>query len=130
MDTWATSSISPQINAKSLKPNKLFPADIRPQAHEIIRTWAFYTIVKAYLHNKDNPDPKKQIPWKTLMISGWCLASDKTKMSKSKGNVVTPVALIEDKGADAVRYWASTSRLGAGYGLFGRSAENRQKAGE
>ncbi|MDE3038536.1 MAG: class I tRNA ligase family protein, partial [Pseudomonadota bacterium] len=106
MDTWATSSISPQINAKSLAPNKLFPADLRPQAHEIIRTWAFYTIVKAHLH-------ANTIPWKNLMISGWCLAADKTKMSKSKGNVVTPVALIEEKGSDAVRYWASTSRLGA-----------------
>jgi valyl-tRNA synthetase len=106
MDTWATSSISPQINAKSLTPNKLFPADLRPQAHEIIRTWAFYTIVKAHLH-------ANSIPWKNLMISGWCLAADKTKMSKSKGNVVTPVDLIKDKGADVVRYWASTSRLGA-----------------
>src|SRR5262249_24580069 len=98
--------ISPQINAKSLAPNKLFPADIRPQAHEIIRTWAFYTIVKSHLHHNI-------VPWKNLMISGWCLASDKTKMSKSKGNVITPVALIEEKGSDAVRYWASTSRLGA-----------------
>lgn len=106
MDTWATSSISPQINAKSLDTCKLFPADVRPQAHEIIRTWAFYTIVKAHLH-------ADTIPWKKLMISGWCLAADKTKMSKSKGNVVTPVALIEEKGADAVRFWASTSRLGA-----------------
>jgi valyl-tRNA synthetase len=105
MDTWATSSISPQINAKSLQPNKLFPADLRPQAHEIIRTWAFYTIVKSYLH-------ADVAPWKNLMISGWCLAADKTKMSKSKGNVVTPVALIQEKGSDAVRYWASTSRLG------------------
>ncbi len=105
MDTWATSSISPQINAKSLECNKLFPADLRPQAHEIIRTWAFYTIVKAHLH-------ADTIPWKNLMISGWCLAADKTKMSKSKGNVVTPVELIKDKGTDAVRYWASTSRLG------------------
>ena len=111
MDTWATSSISPQINARAIKGGsdryeKLFPADIRPQAHEIIRTWAFYTIVKAHLHGDS-------IPWKNLMISGWCLAADKTKMSKSKGNVVTPVDLILDKGADAVRYWASTSRLGA-----------------
>ena len=105
MDTWATSSISPQINAQSLTCNKLFPADLRPQAHEIIRTWAFYTIVKAHLH-------ANTIPWKNVMISGWCLAADKSKMSKSKGNVVTPVALIEEKGSDAVRYWASTSRLG------------------
>ncbi len=115
MDTWATSSISPQLSSKGISKDfaidpkrhaKLFPADIRPQAHEIIRTWAFYTIVKAHLH-------ENSIPWKNLMISGWCLAADKTKMSKSKGNVVTPVELIQDKGTDSVRYWASTSRLGA-----------------
>ena len=114
MDTWATSSISPQLSAHGINAEtaadknrfgKLFPADLRPQAHEIIRTWAFYTLVKSYLHNED-------IPWKNLMISGWCLAEDKSKMSKSKGNVVTPVALIEEKGTDAVRYWAGTSRLG------------------
>lgn len=114
MDTWATSSISPQLSAQGISPElcadparfgKLFPADLRPQAHEIIRTWAFYTIVKAHLHNET-------IPWHNLMISGWCLAEDKSKMSKSKGNVVTPVALIEEKGTDAVRYWAGTSRLG------------------
>lgn len=110
MDTWATSSISPQISAKGLKGGerfaKLFPADLRPQAHEIIRTWAFYTLVKAHLHSSS-------VPWKDLMISGWCLASDKSKMSKSKGNVVTPTTLIEQHSADAVRFWASTSRLGA-----------------
>src|SRR5690606_37404392 len=106
MHTWATSSISPQINAKTLKQCKLYPADLRPQAHEIIRTWAFYTIVKSHLHENTKP-------WNNVAISGWCLASDKTKMSKAKGNVVTPVALIEEKGTDAVRYWASSSRLGA-----------------
>lgn len=117
MDTWATSSVSPQLSSHGItkdltadgdieRHEKLFPADLRPQAHEIIRTWAFYTIVKAYLH-------EEQIPWKNLMISGWCLASDKTKMSKSKGNVITPNALIEEKGSDVVRYWASTSHLGA-----------------
>ena len=137
MDTWATSSISPQLSSKGIskevvfdesRHNKLFPADLRPQAHEIIRTWAFYTIAKAYLHslpNKNNPSQQSQIatlpqgkgdksvPWKNLMISGWCLASDKTKMSKSKGNIITPTSLIKEKGSDAVRYWASTSHLGA-----------------
>ncbi|MES2676818.1 MAG: valine--tRNA ligase [Pseudomonadota bacterium] len=115
MDTWATSSISPQLSSKGIsaefmidkqRHEKLFPADLRPQAHEIIRTWAFYTITKALLH-------EDKIPWKNLMISGWCLAADKTKMSKSKGNVVTPQTLIEEKGADVVRYWASASNLGA-----------------
>jgi valyl-tRNA synthetase len=115
MDTWATSSISPQLSSKGIsaefmidkqRHEKLFPADLRPQAHEIIRTWAFYTIAKAMLH-------EDKIPWKNLMISGWCLAADKTKMSKSKGNVVTPQSLIEEKGADVVRYWASASNLGA-----------------
>ena len=130
LDTWATSSVSPQLssgainqemlrellasgainqaefNAKLQRHEKLFPANMRPQAHEIIRTWAFYTIAKALLH-------EDKIPWENLMISGWCLAADKTKMSKSKGNVVTPTALIEEKSSDIVRYWASTSHLGA-----------------
>jgi len=115
MDTWATSSVSPQLSSHGItkdyalnndRHRQLFPADLRPQAHEIIRTWAFYTIVKAHLH-------EDVIPWNNLMISGWCLAKDKTKMSKSKGNVVTPIALIEEKGTDAVRYWASTSNLGS-----------------
>ena len=115
MDTCMTSSISPQLSSGGIsndlsdneeRHKKLFPADLRPQAHEIIRSWAFYTIVKAHLHQND-------IPWKNLMISGWCLAADKTKMSKSKGNVVTPINLIKEKGSDIVRYWASTSNLGA-----------------
>jgi len=115
MDTWATSSVSPQLSSLSIteklgldleRHKKLFPADLRPQAHEIIRTWAFYTLVKSYMH-------EESIPWKNLMISGWCLAADKTKMSKSKGNVVTPVDLILAQGCDVVRYWASNSKLGA-----------------
>ncbi len=116
MDTWATSSISPQLSSHGISSDidlgendrhkKLFPADLRPQAHEIIRTWSFYTIVKALIR-------ENTIPWKNLMISGWCLASDKTKMSKSKGNVITPINLIENHGCDVVRYWASTSNLGA-----------------
>lgn len=114
MDTWATSSISPQLNTSAItrslaidydRHQKLYPFDLRPQAHEIIRTWGFYTIVKSLFH-------EDSIPWKNLMISGWCLASDKTKMSKSKGNVITPKELIIEKGSDVVRYWASTSKLG------------------
>lgn len=114
MDTWATSAITPQINARAITSEmgvdtkrfeKLFPADLRSQAHEIIRTWAFYTVVKAFYHNQT-------VPWHNLMISGWCLAADKTKMSKSKGNTVTPRDLIDERGTDCVRYWASTSKLG------------------
>lgn len=115
MDTWATSSVSPQTNSQAInekyavdmeRHHKLFPADLRPQAHEIIRTWTFYTMVKALIH-------QDTIPWKNIMLSGWCLAADKTKMSKSKGNVVTPQHLIIEKGTDIVRYWASASKLGA-----------------
>lgn len=114
MDTWATSSVSPQINGQGIQPDlaidlerygKLFPATLRPQAHEIIRTWAFYTIVKTHLH-------ANTIPWRDITISGWCLAQDRTKMSKSKGNVVLPGTLIKQYGADVVRYWTATSRLG------------------
>ena len=115
MDTWATSSVSPQLSSKGItsefavnadRHKKLFPADMRPQAHEIIRTWAYYTIAKAHLH-------ENTIPWKNVVISGWCLAEDKSKMSKSKGNVITPVPMVESKSADVVRYWTSTSSLGA-----------------
>ncbi len=108
-DTWATSSLTPQIATHWLldgeRHGKLFPMDIRPQSHEIIRTWAFYTIVKAYLH-------ENEIPWRNVVISGWILDPDRKKMSKSQGNVVTPEPLIDQFGADAVRYWAARARLG------------------
>ncbi|MSR88669.1 MAG: valine--tRNA ligase [Candidatus Margulisbacteria bacterium] len=108
MDTWATSSLTPQI--ASQWPNndrhaKIFPMDIRPQSHEIIRTWAFYTITKAWMHHQE-------IPWKHVVISGWVLDPDRKKMSKSKGNVVTPNALLDQYSSDAVRYWATRARLG------------------
>ena len=114
MDTWATSSVSPQLVTRSINEDfaldmdvhkRLFPMSVRPQAHEIIRTWAFYTIVKA-LHHQNT------VPWNTIAISGWCLASDGSKMSKSKGNVIDPIKLLDEYGADAVRYWTGTSRLG------------------
>ncbi|WP_341816386.1 valine--tRNA ligase [Wolbachia endosymbiont (group A) of Nomada goodeniana] len=114
MDTWATSSITPQLSALAVNSefslpnhryNTIFPADLRSQSHEIIRTWAFYTILKAHYH-------ADSLPWKNIMISGWCLADDKKKMSKSKGNIITPHVILETYGADVVRYWAANSRLG------------------
>jgi valyl-tRNA synthetase len=109
MDTWATSSLTPQIASNwavdKERHQKLFPMDVRPQSHEIIRTWAFYTIVKAYIH-------EREIPWKNVVISGWILDPDRKKMSKSQGNVVTPEPLIDQFGADSVRYWAARARLG------------------
>ncbi|MEE2620187.1 MAG: valine--tRNA ligase [Chloroflexota bacterium] len=109
-DTWFTSSMTPQIGGKWGTGedffDKILPYDIRPQSHEIIRTWAFYTVVKSALHHNE-------IPWKNVIISGWVLDPDRKKMSKSKGNVVVPNDLIEQYGADAVRYWSANARLGA-----------------
>ena len=115
MDTWATSSVSPQLNTRAVTEDyavadyethkRLFPMALRPQAHEIIRTWAFYTIVKALHH-------EQTIPWSDIAISGWCLAKDGEKMSKSKGNVIDPIKLLDEHGSDVVRYWTGTSRLG------------------
>lgn len=109
-DTWFTSSMSPQVATGWMwnkeKHKELFPMSLRPQAHEIIRTWAFYTIAKAWLH-------EEKIPWKNIGISGWVLDPDRKKMSKSKGNVVTPIQYIDEYGADAVRYWAGLARLGS-----------------
>ncbi|AFC70166.1 valine--tRNA ligase [Rickettsia amblyommatis] len=115
MDTWATSSVAPQLSTHGIsddfavnqdRHDKLFPMDLRPQAHEIIRTWAFYTILKAHLH-------QNTLPWKNIMVSGWCLAEDRSKMSKSKGNVLVPEKLLEQYGSDVIRYWSANSKLGA-----------------
>ncbi len=109
MDTWATSSLTPQIQSHwqldAAQHKALFPMDIRPQAHDIIRTWAFYTIVKAWMH-------ENEIPWRHVVLSGWILDPDRKKMSKSKGNVVTPDSLLVEWSSDAVRYWAARARLG------------------
>ncbi|PID96086.1 MAG: valine--tRNA ligase [Actinomycetales bacterium] len=109
MDTWATSSLSPQIAAGWRGDPKLFaaifPMDLRPQAHDIIRTWLFATMVRAHFEHGS-------VPWTNAAISGWILDPDRKKMSKSKGNVVTPEALVKEHSADAVRYWAASGRLG------------------
>lgn len=109
LDTWATSSLSPQISAGWLSDPKLFasvyPMDLRPQGQDIIRTWLFSTVARAHLEFD-------ALPFRHAAISGWILDPDHKKMSKSKGNVVTPAGLLDKHGSDAVRYWASSARLG------------------
>jgi valyl-tRNA synthetase len=109
MDTWATSSLTPQIAARWEEDQDLFervfPMDVRPQAHDIIRTWLFDTVLRSHFDFNT-------LPWKHAAISGWVLDPDRKKMSKSKGNVVTPMGLLEEHGADGVRYWAASGRAG------------------
>ena len=102
LDTWHTSSLTPFINDLKQAGN---PMTLRSQAHEIIRTWAFYTIAQSYLH-------KKEIPWKNIAVSGWVVNPNKEKMSKSKGKTIEPKQLMETYSADAVRYWAGKAKLG------------------
>ncbi|MDI1462388.1 valine--tRNA ligase [Catellatospora sp. KI3] len=110
MDTWATSSLTPQIaggwGADDDLFARVFPMDLRPQAHEIIRTWLFATVLRGHAEHG-------ALPWRTAAIAGWILDPDRKKMSKSVGNVVTPVGLLHEYGSDAVRYWAAAARPGA-----------------
>ena len=109
MDTWATSSLTPQIAGRWVDDadlwRRVFPMDIRPQGPEIIRTWLFSTVVRSHYEHGS-------LPWAATTINGWILDPDRKKMSKSKGNVVTPAALFDQYGTDAVRYWAIAARPG------------------
>ena len=124
LDTWATSSITPQLNAKwgeEEEDPKLAQMTMRPQAHDIIRTWAFYTIVKSFFHFD-------RVPWKDAVISGHVIKKEvkvetqkvegkqfarKSKISKSKdGDNFSPLAILDRFSSDPVRYWASSGTLG------------------
>jgi valyl-tRNA synthetase len=109
MDTWATSSLTPQLAGGWERDEELwklvFPYDLRPQGQDIIRTWLFSTMLRATLEEGVKP-------WQNAALSGFIVDPDRKKMSKSKGNVVTPADILKTHGSDAVRYWAASSRLG------------------
>ena len=126
MDTWATSSLTPQVGCGWEEDDDLysrtFPMDLRPQGPEIIRTWLFATIVRAHYEHG-------VLPWADTMINGWVLDPDRKKMSKSKGNVVTPMPLVHEHGAEALRYWALNARPGVDTAVdFGQMKVGRRLA--
>ncbi|MFH0876493.1 MAG: valine--tRNA ligase [archaeon] len=124
MDTWATSSLTPQITVELMKGKQcyksLFPMDLRPQAHDIITFWLFNTMVKSQIHYGKNP-------WKNIMISGWALDPKGKKMSKSKGNVIAPQDMMIKYSADCIRYWAGCSKLGEDLAFQEKDLQNGKK---
>jgi valyl-tRNA synthetase len=128
MDTWNTSSITPYICANLFKPsqdpfakNDFIPMGMRPQAHDIIRTWAFYTIIKVWMHNKE-------IPWNEIVISGHVLSDKKEKISKSKANnPLAPENLLKAYCADAIRYWTASGSLGHDMSFSDAQLKNGQR---
>jgi valyl-tRNA synthetase len=127
MDTWATSSVSPQIitnwaedNVFKVDFSKMYPCSLRPQAHDIIRTWAFYTIVKGIYHNNKQP-------WDDIIISGHVLDPKGQAMHKSKGNVVEPATVLAKYPADALRFWSSSSKLGDDLRYLEKDLETGQR---
>ena len=123
LDTWMVSSVTPQIAldwAERKSRMALYPMSLRPQAHDIIRTWAFYTIAKGIYHHND-------VPWKDIVISGHVLDPKGQKMSKSKGNVVEPQDVIRKYGADALRFWAAGVKLGDDLPFMEKDLQTGQK---
>jgi valyl-tRNA synthetase len=123
-DTWMDSSISPLYNTFWLRDDekfrKLYPMSLRPQSHDIIRTWAFYTILREHLLTGERP-------WDHIMIHGFIMAPDGNPMHTSLGNVIDPMPLLENYGADALRYYACTCSLGEDHAFRERDVVHGRK---
>ena len=124
MDTWATSSLSPHLAADRFKDHpvyeKIYPMSLRPQAHDIITFWLFNTVVRSHIHDDS-------LPWRDVAISGWALDPNGKKMSKSKGNTIAPQDIIDKYSGDALRFWASSTKLGEDVPTQEKDFQNGQK---